>query len=169
MWLCKNIVCFGKWTRRAITCGVIISSRSLIRFFYNENIGNYPRLWKGILCFNTEIGKNQTKTKIIDLSFITIRLFYCYTFSLMTTDIDIKLHLYRHISPSFYDFVFREIIISWGLVEWITFCLFRRQVFWCIHGTSQNSTASPRRSCFPACSTGWLVDIFSLVGQNTNG
>ena len=117
----------------------------------------------------TEISKNQTKTKIIDLSFITIRLFYCYTFSLMTTDIDIKLHLCRHISPSFSDFVFREIIISWGLVEWITFCLFRRQVFWCIHGTSQNSTASPRRSCFPACSTGWLVDIFSWIGQNTNG
>ena len=55
-----------------------------------ENIGNYPRLWMERHILLTEIGKNQTKTRIIDHSFITIRLFYCYTFSLMTTDIDIK-------------------------------------------------------------------------------
>lgn len=88
----------------------------------------------------------------------------------MTTDIDIKLHLCRHIFPIFSVSVGRVLRYFLSKSGQLLICFSRscRQAFSRTLQISQNSTASLHSSCFPVGNMGLSADIFSWMGGNGN-
>ena len=125
--------------------------------------------WRSPNWADLAAAKNNNSEKLNHI-FITTRLFYCYTCSLMTTDIDIKLHFVQ----TYFPFIFRfhgpilKYFLSKSGQLLICFSPSCRQAFSRTLQISQNSTASLHSSCYPAGNTGLSADIFSWMGGNGN-
>ena len=125
--------------------------------------------WRSPNWADLAAAKNNNSEKLNHI-FITTRLFYCYTCSLMTTDIDIKLHFVQ----TYFPFIFRfhgpilKYFLSKSGQLLISFSPSCRQAFSRTLQISQNSTASLHSSCYPAGNTGLSADIFSWMGGNGN-
>ena len=125
--------------------------------------------WRSPNWADLAAAKNNNSEKLNHI-FITTRLFYCYTCSLMTTDIDIKLHFVQ----TYFPFIFRfhgpilKYFLSKSGQLLICFSPSCRQAFSRTLQISQNSTASLHSSCYPAGNKGLSADIFSWMGGNGN-